>query len=143
MIVPTNLSIALPQGTYGRVAPRSGLAVKNLIDVGTFRLIQVIICYKRCSTPDLRCMRRGYGLSRPSWRCSLQLQRYRFCRYPLLYLVKCGDRCSLWLGALATLRLWRSSNWMTLAAVTKVLALLASIELNILYRNIQAQKYKL
>jgi dUTP pyrophosphatase len=33
-IVPTDLSIALPEGTYGRVAPRSGLAVKSFIDVG-------------------------------------------------------------------------------------------------------------
>lgn len=33
-IVPTDLSIALPEGTYGRVAPRSGLAVKHFIDVG-------------------------------------------------------------------------------------------------------------
>lgn len=33
-IVPTDLSIAVPIGTYGRVAPRSGLAVKNFIDVG-------------------------------------------------------------------------------------------------------------
>lgn len=33
-IVPTDLSIAIPQGTYGRVAPRSGLAVKHFIDVG-------------------------------------------------------------------------------------------------------------
>src|SRR5690242_3590488 len=33
-IVPTGLSIALPEGTYGRVAPRSGLAVKHFLDVG-------------------------------------------------------------------------------------------------------------
>ena len=33
-MVPTDLSIAVPAGTYGRVAPRSGLAVKNFIDVG-------------------------------------------------------------------------------------------------------------
>lgn len=33
-IVPTDLSIAVPHGCYGRVAPRSGLAVKNFIDVG-------------------------------------------------------------------------------------------------------------
>ncbi|EGF76528.1 hypothetical protein BATDEDRAFT_14775 [Batrachochytrium dendrobatidis JAM81] len=33
-VVPTDLSIALPPFTYGRVAPRSGLAVKNFIDVG-------------------------------------------------------------------------------------------------------------
>jgi len=33
-IVPTDLSIACPPGTYARIAPRSGLAVKNFIDVG-------------------------------------------------------------------------------------------------------------
>eukprot|EP00842_Homolaphlyctis_polyrhiza_P006091 jgi/Hompol1/6483/HPOL_005015-RA len=33
-VVPTDLSIALPPQTYGRVAPRSGLAVKHFIDVG-------------------------------------------------------------------------------------------------------------
>ncbi len=33
-IVPTDLKVAVPPGTYGRVAPRSGLAAKNFIDVG-------------------------------------------------------------------------------------------------------------
>lgn len=33
-IVPTGLKIAIPEGTYARVAPRSGLAVKNGIDTG-------------------------------------------------------------------------------------------------------------
>ena len=33
-VVPTDIKIALPEGCYGRVAPRSGLAVKNFIDVG-------------------------------------------------------------------------------------------------------------
>ncbi|KAI8606683.1 dUTPase-like protein [Dissophora ornata] len=33
-VVPTDISIAVPEGTYGRVAPRSGLAVKHFIDVG-------------------------------------------------------------------------------------------------------------
>eukprot|EP00759_Apiculatamorpha_spiralis_P014872 PhF_6_TR21651/c1_g1_i1/m.30837/K01520/dut, DUT; dUTP pyrophosphatase len=33
-IIPTDLSIAVPHGTYGRVAPRSGLAAKHHIDVG-------------------------------------------------------------------------------------------------------------
>eukprot|EP00588_Corethron_pennatum_P010974 CAMPEP_0194270302 /NCGR_PEP_ID=MMETSP0169-20130528/4316_1 /TAXON_ID=218684 /ORGANISM="Corethron pennatum, Strain L29A3" /LENGTH=164 /DNA_ID=CAMNT_0039012303 /DNA_START=153 /DNA_END=647 /DNA_ORIENTATION=- len=33
-IVPTDLSIATPPGTYGRIAPRSGLAAKKSIDVG-------------------------------------------------------------------------------------------------------------
>ena len=32
--MPTDLAIALPEGTYGRVAPRSGLAWKKHIDVG-------------------------------------------------------------------------------------------------------------
>lgn len=33
-LVPTDLSIAIPEGTYARVAPRSGLAWKHGIDVG-------------------------------------------------------------------------------------------------------------
>ncbi|KAK6115359.1 hypothetical protein DH2020_035083 [Rehmannia glutinosa] len=33
-LVPTDLSIAIPEGTYARVAPRSGLTWKHSIDVG-------------------------------------------------------------------------------------------------------------
>lgn len=33
-MVPTDLSISCPVGTYGRIAPRSGLALKHGIDVG-------------------------------------------------------------------------------------------------------------
>ncbi|GJM96130.1 hypothetical protein PR202_ga12942 [Eleusine coracana subsp. coracana] len=33
-LVPTDLSIAIPEGTYARIAPRSGLALKHSIDVG-------------------------------------------------------------------------------------------------------------
>jgi dUTP pyrophosphatase len=33
-VVQTGISIALPEGHYGRVAPRSGLAVKYGIDTG-------------------------------------------------------------------------------------------------------------
>jgi len=33
-IVPTGLAIAAPHGTYARVAPRSGLAVKKFLDTG-------------------------------------------------------------------------------------------------------------
>jgi len=33
-IVKTDIQIAVPSGCYGRVAPRSGLAAKNFIDVG-------------------------------------------------------------------------------------------------------------
>lgn len=33
-LVSTDISLAIPEGYYGRVAPRSGLAVKHGIDVG-------------------------------------------------------------------------------------------------------------
>ena len=33
-LVPTGIAISVPPGTYGRIAPRSGLAVKHGIDVG-------------------------------------------------------------------------------------------------------------
>ncbi len=33
-LIPTGLAVAIPTGLYGRVAPRSGLAVKHGIDVG-------------------------------------------------------------------------------------------------------------
>ncbi|KAL5019961.1 hypothetical protein ScPMuIL_002853 [Solemya velum] len=33
-IAKTDIQIALPEGCYGRVAPRSGLAAKHFIDVG-------------------------------------------------------------------------------------------------------------
>ena len=33
-LVKTSLSMALPPGGYGRIAPRSGLAWKKFIDVG-------------------------------------------------------------------------------------------------------------
>ncbi|CAD7085909.1 unnamed protein product [Hermetia illucens] len=33
-IVKTDIQVQLPEGCYGRVAPRSGLAAKNFIDVG-------------------------------------------------------------------------------------------------------------
>ena len=34
IIAKTDISIRVPDGTYGRVAPRSGLAAKNHIDIG-------------------------------------------------------------------------------------------------------------
>jgi len=33
-LISTGISMSIPVGNYGRVAPRSGLAVKNFIDVG-------------------------------------------------------------------------------------------------------------
>jgi dUTP pyrophosphatase len=32
-LVPTGLAVAIPEGYYGRLAPRSGLATKNGVDV--------------------------------------------------------------------------------------------------------------
>ncbi|ODA81821.1 hypothetical protein RJ55_00326 [Drechmeria coniospora] len=34
VLVDTDISIAVPAGTYGRIAPRSGLACKHFIDTG-------------------------------------------------------------------------------------------------------------
>ena len=34
LLISTGIAMAIPIGNYGRVAPRSGLAVKNFIDVG-------------------------------------------------------------------------------------------------------------
>ncbi|XP_049536638.1 deoxyuridine 5'-triphosphate nucleotidohydrolase [Anopheles darlingi] len=34
LLVMTDIQVQVPEGCYGRVAPRSGLAVKNFIDVG-------------------------------------------------------------------------------------------------------------
>ena len=34
VIAKTDLQVRVPDGTYGRIAPRSGLAAKNHIDVG-------------------------------------------------------------------------------------------------------------
>jgi dUTP pyrophosphatase len=34
VVVSTGLRVSLPPGTYGRIAPRSGLAVKHGLDVG-------------------------------------------------------------------------------------------------------------
>jgi dUTP pyrophosphatase len=33
-LVKTDISISIPPNTYARIAPRSGLALKNFIDVG-------------------------------------------------------------------------------------------------------------
>ena len=33
LVIPTDLKILLPPGTYGRIAPRSGLAIVGCIDV--------------------------------------------------------------------------------------------------------------
>ena len=33
-LIPTGIAVALPEGTYGRIAPRSGLAAKHHLAVG-------------------------------------------------------------------------------------------------------------
>ena len=44
-IVKTDLAIVVPEGTYGRVAPRSGLAWKKHIDVGAGVIGVIILCF--------------------------------------------------------------------------------------------------
>ena len=34
ILVSTDIAIQVPSGTYGRIAPRSGLSVNNCIDIG-------------------------------------------------------------------------------------------------------------
>ena len=34
LIAKTDIQIRVPDGTYGRIAPRSGLAAKSFIDIG-------------------------------------------------------------------------------------------------------------
>ncbi len=43
-LIKTDLQIELPPGCYGRVAPRSGLAWKNFIDVGGSYFYHFVIC---------------------------------------------------------------------------------------------------
>jgi len=43
-LLKTDLAIAVPCGTYGRVAPRSGLTLKNGIDVGAGVIGGFIVC---------------------------------------------------------------------------------------------------
>ena len=43
-LIKTDLSIKCPSGTYGRVAPRSGLAWKNFIDTGAGVIDEVRMC---------------------------------------------------------------------------------------------------
>ena len=60
-VVQTGIHIALPQGHYGRVAPRSGLAVKHGIDVGAgvvdsdYRGLLGIVLFN-FGTEDFQCM---------------------------------------------------------------------------------------
>ena len=34
MLIPTDIAVAVPQGTYARIAPRSGLAAKHFLSIG-------------------------------------------------------------------------------------------------------------
>ena len=60
-VVQTGIHIALPEGHYGRVAPRSGLAVKHGIDVGAgvvdsdYRGLLGIVFFN-FGTEDFQCM---------------------------------------------------------------------------------------
>lgn len=43
-VVLTDIQVELPEGCYGRIAPRSGLAAKNFIDVGGESLSKMSFC---------------------------------------------------------------------------------------------------
>ena len=66
-LVKTDLSIAIPEGTYARIAPRSGLAWKHFIDTGAgvrrrAALLACVLSAPRGQHPtaarSLRCARR-------------------------------------------------------------------------------------
>ena len=42
-LIKTDLQIQLPSGCYGRVAPRSGLAWKNFINVGAGVMMKITV----------------------------------------------------------------------------------------------------
>ena len=56
-IISTDLKISVPDGTYGRIAPRSGLAANNSIDVGAgvidkdFRGVVKVILFNHSDFP--------------------------------------------------------------------------------------------
>ena len=57
-LLSTDLSIAIPSGYYARVAPRSGLAWKNSIDVGAGVIgkgvpVLGVACGSRCAICDV------------------------------------------------------------------------------------------
>ena len=63
-VVKTGLQIAIPAGTYARVAPRSGLAVKHFIDTGAgvvdedYRGEVGVVLFNHADTPfqgEARC----------------------------------------------------------------------------------------
>lgn len=43
-IIDTGIKVALPEGCYGRIAPRSGLAVKYFINVGGKCILLLNVC---------------------------------------------------------------------------------------------------
>lgn len=55
-IIDTGIKIQLPEGCYGRIAPRSGLAAKNFIDVGAgvvdedYRGLIMVVLFNHSST---------------------------------------------------------------------------------------------
>jgi len=51
-VVSTGIAVSLPPGVYGRVAPRSGLAMKNGIQIGA-GVIDLIILVKFQSSSSI------------------------------------------------------------------------------------------
>ena len=75
-MVSTGIAIGIPTGTYGRVAPRSGLAAKHGIDVGAGVLACVHICVWACSWARTWACVRGRGCVCV---CTCVCARTRFC----------------------------------------------------------------
>jgi len=80
-VVKTGLQIAIPPGTYARVAPRSGLAVKHFIDTGAgvvdedYRGEVGVVLFNHADTPFPGERQRtvcGFeGVGRPSQRLAV------------------------------------------------------------------------
>ena len=61
-VVKTDIAIAIPPGTYARIAPRSGLAVKHFIDTGKQQPL-VLICLLQTGRGHAPCISlRGISL---------------------------------------------------------------------------------
>ena len=77
LLVPTDMAIKIPYGCYGRVAPRSGLAVRNRIDIGAgvidsdYRGNVYVLMINNASTEFVVC--RGMRVAQ------LIIEKYQVC----------------------------------------------------------------
>lgn len=69
-VVKTGLQIAIPPGTYARVAPRSGLAVKHFIDTGAW--VGCMFLKVALLTMSFRLRSDATALSAVHWRLAMR-----------------------------------------------------------------------